>query len=154
MQPASMIRRRATRVVQATEQAVPLRGFQKTREEPAYRMKSGRESIKMNSSWQAIEGMIDLSNLFNAFNRMRRNQHLKKRRRADSVLSLLTQHIAQLPRIPKKVLAMYYHENLDPAEIATALGLTANEIEQIRTQTVRLLRNKLVDDLRQPDRPA
>jgi len=61
----------------------------------------------------------------------------------NKVLELLTQRIAQLPRIPKKVLALYYYENLDPAEIATELGLTENEIELILTQTVRLLRSKL-----------
>jgi RNA polymerase sigma factor for flagellar operon FliA len=72
----------------------------------------------------------------------------------NKVLELLVQRIAQLPHIPKKVLAMYYYENLRPAEIATALGLTGNEIELIRTQTVRLLRNKLVDDLRESDRSA
>ena len=70
------------------------------------------------------------------------------------VLELLTQRIAQLPRILKKVLAMYYYENLRTAEIATELGLTGNEIELIRTQTVRLLRNKLIGDLRQSDRSA
>ena len=56
----------------------------------------------------------------------------------NKVLELLTQRVAQFPRIPKKVLAMYYYENLRPAEIATELGLTGNEIELIRTQTVRV----------------
>ena len=66
----------------------------------------------------------------------------------NKVLELLSQRIAQLPRIPRKVLAMYYYENLRPAEIATGLGLTENEIELILTQTVRLLQNKLAGDLR------
>jgi len=66
----------------------------------------------------------------------------------NEVLKLLAQRVAQLPRIPKKVLAMYYYENLRPAEIATGLGLTENEIELILTQTVRLLQNKLAGDLR------
>ena len=72
----------------------------------------------------------------------------------DEVLKILTQRLAQLPQIPKKVLALYYYENLGPAETATALGLSENEIELIRFQTVRLLRNKLVDDLKQIDRSA
>ena len=67
----------------------------------------------------------------------------------NKVLELLTQSIAQLPRISKKILAMYYYENLRPAEIATLLDLTESEIELILTQTVMLLRNKLVDDLKQ-----
>jgi RNA polymerase sigma factor FliA len=60
----------------------------------------------------------------------------------DKVPELLTQWIARLPGIPKKVLAMYYYENLRPAEIATGLGLTENEIELIRAQRVRLLRKQ------------
>jgi DNA-directed RNA polymerase specialized sigma24 family protein len=72
----------------------------------------------------------------------------------NKVLKLLTQHIAQLPPISKKVLALYYYENLQPAERATGLGLTENQIERIRTQTVRLLLNKLVGDLKRSDRPV
>ena len=72
----------------------------------------------------------------------------------NEVLELLVQRIAQLPRIPKKVLAMYYYENLRPAEIATEFGMTENEIELIRTQTVRLLQNELVGDLEESDRAA
>jgi hypothetical protein len=68
----------------------------------------------------------------------------------NKVLTLLVRRIAQLPQIPKKVLAMYYYENLRPE--ATGFGLTANEIELIHTQTVRLLRNKLIGDLKQSDR--
>jgi DNA-directed RNA polymerase specialized sigma24 family protein len=69
----------------------------------------------------------------------------------NKVLELLTQRIAHLPRISKKVLALYYYENLRLAEIATGLGLTESEIELIRTQTVRLLQNKIVDDLKQSE---
>jgi RNA polymerase sigma factor for flagellar operon FliA len=72
----------------------------------------------------------------------------------NKILELLTQRIAQLSWIPKKVLAMYYYENLQLAEIAAGLGLTESEIELILTQTVRLLRNKLVADLKQIDRSA
>ena len=69
----------------------------------------------------------------------------------NKVLELLAQRIVQLPRIPKKVLAMHYHENLRPAEIAAGFGLTENEIELILTQTVGLLRNKLAGDLKQSE---
>jgi RNA polymerase sigma factor FliA len=72
----------------------------------------------------------------------------------NKVLELLTQRIAQLPRIPKKILAMYYYENLRLAEIATVHRLTENEIQLILTQTVKSLRNKLVDDLKQSERSA
>jgi RNA polymerase sigma factor for flagellar operon FliA len=59
----------------------------------------------------------------------------------DDVLELLVQCIAQLPLTPKRVLAMYYHENLGLAEIAACLDLTECEIEQIRAETVGLLQN-------------
>ena len=72
----------------------------------------------------------------------------------NKVLELLTQRIAQQPRISKKILAMYYYGNLRPVEIAAGLGLTEGEIELILTSTVRLLRNKLVDDLKQSNRSA
>ena len=55
-------------------------------------------------------------------------------------LARLVQRIVQLPPTPKKVLAMYYYENLQPAEIAACLGLTEHDIDLIRAQTVRLLK--------------
>jgi RNA polymerase sigma factor for flagellar operon FliA len=60
---------------------------------------------------------------------------------------LLAQRLGQLPRVQKKVLAMYYYENLQPAEIASYLGLTEHGIELILSQTVRLLQTKLLRDL-------
>ena len=65
------------------------------------------------------------------------------------VLSRLVQCIVQLPPTPKKVLAMYYYENLRPAEIATCFGLTEHDIELIRTLTVRLLQSNFCRDLEQ-----
>ena len=59
------------------------------------------------------------------------------------LLSQLVQYIVQLPPTTKKVLAMYYHENLHPAEIATCLGLTEHDVELIRARTVRLLQTNL-----------
>src|SRR5215831_12412435 len=62
----------------------------------------------------------------------------------DDVLELLVQCIAQLPLAPKTVLAMYYHENLELAEIAARLDLTECETEQIRAETVGLLQTMFV----------
>jgi DNA-directed RNA polymerase specialized sigma subunit len=64
----------------------------------------------------------------------------------DDVLELLVQCIAQLLPTQKIVLALYYHEDLEPAEIAACLNLTECEIEQIRAQTVGLLRTMLATD--------
>jgi DNA-directed RNA polymerase specialized sigma subunit len=60
------------------------------------------------------------------------------------VLSLLAQRIAQLPLASKKILAMYYYENLPISEIAACFNLPACHIEEILTQTVGLLRNDLL----------
>jgi RNA polymerase sigma factor for flagellar operon FliA len=63
------------------------------------------------------------------------------------VLSLLAQRMAELPDTPKKVLAMYYYENMRICEIATCFKLTESRICQIHTQTIGLLRNYLVKQL-------
>jgi RNA polymerase sigma factor for flagellar operon FliA len=56
------------------------------------------------------------------------------------LLQLLTQRIAELPDIPKRILAMYYFENLRLAEIAVVFGLTESRICQIHAQTILGLR--------------
>ena len=63
------------------------------------------------------------------------------------VLSLLAQRMAELPDTPKKVLAMYYYENMRISEIAACFRLTESRICQIHTQTIGLLRNYLVKQL-------
>jgi RNA polymerase sigma factor for flagellar operon FliA len=56
------------------------------------------------------------------------------------LLQLLSQRIAELPDIPRKILAMYYFENLRLAEIAAVFGLTESRICQIHSQTIIRLR--------------
>jgi RNA polymerase sigma factor FliA len=56
------------------------------------------------------------------------------------MVALLAERIAQLPEMPKKVLALYYYENLRLADIAAAFGLTESRICQIHTQAVKQLR--------------
>jgi RNA polymerase sigma factor for flagellar operon FliA len=63
------------------------------------------------------------------------------------VLSLLIQRMAELPDMPKKVLVMYYYENMRLSEIAACFRLTESRICQIHTQTIGLLRNYLVSHL-------
>ena len=54
---------------------------------------------------------------------------------------LLAERMAQLPELQKKVLAMYYYENMQLSEIATIFGMTESRICQIRGQAVALLRD-------------
>jgi len=61
----------------------------------------------------------------------------------DDVVELLVQCIEQLSPKQKSVLALYYHEDLEPAEIATCLGLTRCEIDQVRAEAVGLLQSVL-----------
>jgi RNA polymerase sigma factor FliA len=61
----------------------------------------------------------------------------------NEVLSLLAQRMVKLSEIQKKVLAMYYYENMKLSEIAACFGLTESRICQIHTQTVGILRNYL-----------
>jgi len=69
------------------------------------------------------------------------------RSRRERNVFLLAQRIAELPRVRKKVLAMRYYENLQPAEIAAYFGLTEHGIELILSETVRLVQTKLLRDL-------
>ena len=59
------------------------------------------------------------------------------------LLPLLAQLIAQLPLGSRKLLAMYYYENLPTSWIAACLNLPACRVDEILTQTVGLLRNDL-----------
>jgi len=59
------------------------------------------------------------------------------------LVTLLVARIAQLPEVPKKVLAMYYYEGLRLADIAACFNLTESRICQIHTQAVSQLRTYL-----------
>ena len=61
------------------------------------------------------------------------------------ILSLLAQRMAQMPAVPKKVLAMYYYENMRLSDIAACFGLTESRICQIHTQAVASLRTYLTN---------
>jgi RNA polymerase sigma factor for flagellar operon FliA len=56
------------------------------------------------------------------------------------LMQLVASRIEELPEIPKKILAMYYFENMRLAEIAAVFSLTESRICQIHAQTVLNLR--------------
>jgi RNA polymerase sigma factor for flagellar operon FliA len=56
---------------------------------------------------------------------------------------LIVEQINKMPELPRKVLAMYYFEELRLSEIAAVFGLTEGRISQIHTQSVISLRNFL-----------
>ena len=60
------------------------------------------------------------------------------------LLPLLAQLIAQLPLGSRKLLAMYYYENLPTSWIAACFNLPACRVDEILTQTVGLLGNDLL----------
>jgi len=72
----------------------------------------------------------------------------------EAVLELLAQRIVELSPTQQTVLAMYYYENLEPTEIAACLGLTECEIEQVRVETLGLLRTMLAAQIGVPELPA
>jgi RNA polymerase sigma factor FliA len=59
------------------------------------------------------------------------------------LIGLLAEQLQKLPEMPRKVLALYYFENMRLAEIAAAFGLTEGRISQIHTQAVLSLRGWL-----------
>jgi RNA polymerase sigma factor for flagellar operon FliA len=54
---------------------------------------------------------------------------------------LVLEQIKKMPELPKKVLAMYYFENMRLAEIAAVFRLSEGRISQIHTQAVLSLRS-------------
>jgi RNA polymerase sigma factor for flagellar operon FliA len=56
------------------------------------------------------------------------------------LIDLVVERLQQLPDLPKKVMAMYYFEDMRLSEIAAAFGLSEGRISQIHTQTVLSLR--------------
>ena len=63
-------------------------------------------------------------------------EHLEKA----ELLELLTRHIAGLPEMPRKVLGMYYSENMTFSAIASAFDLTEARICQIHRGVLQGLR--------------
>jgi RNA polymerase sigma factor for flagellar operon FliA len=59
------------------------------------------------------------------------------------LVETLAQLIQRLPETQKKVLAMYYFEELRLAEIAAVFGVTESRISQIHSQAVAVLRKQL-----------
>jgi RNA polymerase sigma factor for flagellar operon FliA len=59
------------------------------------------------------------------------------------LLALMAARIQQLPDMQKKVLALYYYEEMRLAEIARVFGVTESRICQIHTQAIAGLRGYL-----------
>jgi RNA polymerase sigma factor for flagellar operon FliA len=55
-------------------------------------------------------------------------------------LAILAERMTCLADVQKRILAMYYYENMKMAQIAVCFGVTESRICQIHTQTLRLLR--------------
>jgi RNA polymerase sigma factor for flagellar operon FliA len=68
---------------------------------------------------------------------------VRDRMEKDELMKLVAQRIEELPDIQKKILAMYYFENMRLAEIAAVFGLTESRICQIHAQTILGLRGYL-----------
>ena len=61
------------------------------------------------------------------------------------IISLLAERMAQLPVLQKKVLAMYYYENMQLFKIAAIFGVTESRICQVLGQAVTPLRDYLTE---------
>ena len=61
------------------------------------------------------------------------------------ITSLVAERMAQLPELQKKVLAMYYYENMQLFKIAAIFGVTESRICQILGQAAAPLRDYLTE---------
>ncbi len=59
----------------------------------------------------------------------------------NEIMQLVAEQIQKMPEQTRKILAMYYYENMRLAEIAVVFNLTEGRISQIHTQAVLSLRN-------------
>ncbi len=59
----------------------------------------------------------------------------------NELIKLVVERLQNLPEMQRKILAMYYFENLRLAEIAKVFGVTESRICQIHTQAVLSLKN-------------
>jgi len=59
------------------------------------------------------------------------------------VSAIIAQRITQLPEMQRKVLALYYFEDLRLREIAEAFGVTESRICQIHSQAILAIRSYL-----------
>jgi DNA-directed RNA polymerase specialized sigma subunit len=62
---------------------------------------------------------------------------------SSGILAMLAHRMARLPAVTRKILAMYFHENLPKAGIAACLDLPVWRIDEILGQTIGLLQNDL-----------
>jgi RNA polymerase sigma factor for flagellar operon FliA len=69
-------------------------------------------------------------------NRLRKHFTMERK----DILALLARRMAKLPTVPKKVLAMYYYENMRLLDIANCLGLAESRIRQIHLETIASLK--------------
>lgn len=59
----------------------------------------------------------------------------------NEITQLVVEQMQKMPEQTRKILAMYYYENMRLAEIAVVFNLTEGRISQIHTQAVLSLRN-------------
>ncbi|MCF3649371.1 FliA/WhiG family RNA polymerase sigma factor [Synoicihabitans lomoniglobus] len=67
-------------------------------------------------------------------------EHVGDSMEQQELKAMLVERISEMPETPKKVLAMYYFENMRLAEIAEVFGLTESRICQIHGQALQSLR--------------
>jgi RNA polymerase sigma factor FliA len=65
-------------------------------------------------------------------------------------ISMLMRRIEELPLRQRKVLAMYYFEDMSSTEIGACFGLTERDVDRLHAETVRLLKTMLSARLGQP----
>src|SRR6266481_1188094 len=100
-----------------------------------------RTTMLRNNRFQAFAECLDGRHPFDAEEAQRnlRTFALTDPERK-GLLELLAERIAQLPEAPKKVLAMYYYEDLGLANIAACFNLSETQICQIHAEAVNELR--------------
>jgi RNA polymerase sigma factor for flagellar operon FliA len=63
----------------------------------------------------------------------------------DEIRRVIVEHISQLPDKEKKILVLYYYEDLTLKEIGQVLEVTESRVSQLHTKAISRLRSKLTN---------
>ena len=102
---------------------------------------SGTSILSLNDVWYSGDGDEKISIVDNIESPLSLNPDTIVER--DEIKRVIVEAIGDLPDKEKKVLVLYYYEDLTLKEIGKVLGVTESRISQLHTKAVMRLRAKL-----------
>lgn len=108
---------------------------------------SGSALLSLNDSWNTSENKNESVNLMSHIESPGSLQPDIMAERAD-VKRVIIEAIKELPEKEKRVLVLYYYEDLTLKEIGAVLDVTESRVSQLHTKSIARLRAKLTNSRR------